>query len=100
MELVHDDEVVSIIHQIRLGGDDRLDLIDDLVRAIRKRKIMLKYTTGTSSKCIFLTRSTIWKLRSFFINKTNDTFLDDKSAEYLNDVFVESICSLELYLVN
>ena len=99
MQPLYDNVLLSIIQQIRLSDEDSLHLVDDLSRAIQGRKIMLKYTNDVTSKCIYLTRSTMWKLRSFLINKSSDTFSNDKSAEYLNDVFVDSSYVLELYLV-
>jgi len=99
MQELHDDSVMFAIQAIRLNPDDSVDLLDDLVKVIRGRRIMLKYSTSTNTKCIFLTQSIIWKLRSFFLNKSNNTFSNNVSAEYMNDVFVENLCSIELYLV-
>ena len=99
MQPLVDPGLLAIIEAIRTSSDEALYLIDDLCNAIRGRKIMLKYTSDTTSKCIFLTRSTLWKLRSFFLNKSRSTFDDDTTAEYLNDVFVDISCVLELYTV-
>lgn len=100
MQRIEDDDVLRIIGQMRGLNEDSMSLVDELTLSIGTRKLALKYTSSSGSKVIFLTRPTIWKLRSFFLNKGTNTFTDSKAAEYLNDVFVDTSCSLELYEVS
>lgn len=95
---IEDDEVIGIIHKIRLSDSKNTELVEDLLNAINGRKLMLKYNIDDQERVIFLTKSVAWKLRSYFINNSY-SFDNHKQAEYMNDVFFSNVCDFSLYLI-
>lgn len=90
------DSVLSVVSLMR-SGDDSPDTVQLLIQSIGGRKLVLKYWKGECPSYIFLTKATVWKLRSFLLNKGSRTFENDTTAEYLDDIFVHDTGPIELY---
>jgi hypothetical protein len=93
-------DIVTIIREIRSTEEYNPDLLDQLIQIISNKKIILKYSTPTDTKFIFLTKPIVWKLRSFFINKSNKDMNTQTTAEYLNDIFIDDIYELEIHQIH
>jgi len=91
-----DQNIIDLILLIRHSEEDQeFDLIEKLEKVIAGRKIKIKYENTTGPRFIYLTPITLRKLKSYLLNRGEST--DSFTAEYIEDIFVDSLYSLELY---